>query len=216
MRARRLLIPKNHTRMTKNQTMLWGIILGTILGSFFGMVISAHAATSHYFVCGDLVLSGMTCSSDIFTVASGDAFHDGDGTPTIGSIVYPMLDATNYYVSWNGTGTGNCTFNLWSPTSGAITSYNGGCGGTHTDEVIKPGTGNSNANGLNFTSTFTGTIDSLCVTDTIGGCSAPPPPADATSTAATSTIEQSQTNLAYAWFIFFFSFFGMIWLLRKH
>jgi len=33
---------------------------------------------------------------------------------------------------------------------------------------------------------------------------------------ATSTIEQSQMNLALAVFMFHLSFFGMIWLLRKH
>jgi len=33
---------------------------------------------------------------------------------------------------------------------------------------------------------------------------------------ATSTIEQSQTNLFYGFFVFFVSFFGVVWLFRKN
>jgi len=33
---------------------------------------------------------------------------------------------------------------------------------------------------------------------------------------ATSTIEQTQTNLFYAFVLFYFGMFGMIWLIRKH
>jgi len=33
---------------------------------------------------------------------------------------------------------------------------------------------------------------------------------------ATSTIEQAQSNLAWGFWFFFLSFFGVIWLLRKH
>jgi len=33
---------------------------------------------------------------------------------------------------------------------------------------------------------------------------------------ATSTVEQAQTNLYYAFVLFYISMFGMIWLMRKH
>jgi len=40
--------------------------------------------------------------------------------------------------------------------------------------------------------------------------------ASSTIASATSTIEQTQSNLFNAFFIFFASFYGMVWLMRKH
>jgi len=41
-------------------------------------------------------------------------------------------------------------------------------------------------------------------------------PSGGSTGGATSTVEQAQTNLAFAFAFFFVSFFGVIWLLRKH
>jgi len=50
------------------------------------------------------------------------------------------------------------------------------------------------------------------VIDVVAGVTPP----DVVDMTATSTIEQSQSNLAQAFWIYFACFFGMIWLLRKH
>lgn len=48
------------------------------------------------------------------------------------------------------------------------------------------------------------------------GCYVPPDPPDIDIGGATSTIEQTQQNLSTAFFVFFISFLGVVWLLRKH
>lgn len=180
--------------------------IATLCGLIAALAPAAsYAVTTHHYVCADFSIAAgsPTCTSDIVHMSGTDGYVDTGGI---------NLSGGTWYVTMTYTGSGDAQFR----TNGTVTD-----GSYHVfsaslaDYAYTVPSNADNRLKLEANSSFSGTLANICVSDTTGQCTVAPPPPSGMG-GATSTIEQSQTNLAYAVYMFMIAMFGMVWLMRKH
>lgn len=167
---------------------------------------------SKYFYIIVVFLASIACAPQVFAdVIIAPGCYDNPATVNYNLTtssqlnVYLAMGATPMANTTGSVGASSGTLNAFSWNTGAF------AGTTDGDYQVLAVTAMSCA-GLSYAACLAGnpgayseatfTIDSPC----------PVPPEQN----ATSTIEQVQQNTYYAFVIFMTTFFGMIWLLRKH
>jgi len=147
-------------------TKQWGTV--ALLVWVWIVPVSAFASTSHTFTCAELthdINGGGTCTGSTMTVAgTGERWRD-----TIA--IYPMTSGQTYYVSFSGNATGKIRVNGQSNyelTVSGVFNYTeypfvSNVSGEYAHRFFSnPGI-----------QTF-GTVSTVCITDTIGGCGGTP------------------------------------------
>jgi hypothetical protein len=194
--------------------MIYKLLIG--LG-FLILPSYALAANTHHFVCADFdtLINGASCASDIITISGATAAAQSNST-------YAYTSGTTYYISSTYAGTGHYGFAqdsgyTESPVSASWTAHSVTM--TTSDSAL-------NWSNLFFSGTFSGTLSSICITDTSGDCEASPPtPAtDASSTSPCASLGTTtdcfvvfnpNQDVANGVFFFFIGFWGVIWLFAK-
>lgn len=121
------------------------------------------------------------------------------------------LDVVGAYATYTSTFTGSTVL-----TSGHTYWYVLGRSGSTSNTAYyqsNAGTSVMWPNAQRYNGTIWSSPGTYNLWFTING-DAPTPPA--TSTAATSSLDQSQQNLAWAFLLFYITFLGTVWLMRKH
>jgi len=191
---------------------------------FLLLLPSWALAAHHNWVCADLAsmtVTGVTCSSDVFTFATGNHMEDPHA-------VYPIPSTTglDYYASYTQVGTGRMGVTIGGDNAGtAYQSVNGSASATDLHFVTVAGN-TANTVGFQFYTAgggstcggspcdFSGTVSSLCTSDTIGECAPPPAPPEA-AIGTSTPVDSAASDLFYGVLLFVIGFWGMIWFFRK-
>jgi len=147
--------------------------------------VPALAATSYTMICAD---SGIWTSGGTFSCTGTDVLNFTAGTNAhleSSPSNYHLTDNTTYYVSGTYSGTGNIAIGVGGDNVGSsyytasasfsdvpLTYPNGNTANTGTLQFYD-GSG-AVCNGVGCS--FTGSLTTVCITDTIGGCGTPTPP----------------------------------------
>jgi len=144
----------------------------------------------------------------VYTCANGDGTPDlgtvfePDGDPIIGLTPVDMCDSGQYF-----------DLAAYPDAAAWLANFNAGVYGTY--HLVQFDAATSVCNGApDYATCIAGMdYDSDFAFEMINAVTPPPDP---TPDLATSTVDQTQLNLAAAFFIFMWSLFGMVWLIRKH
>jgi len=202
---------------------LWTILLYVVVIVIGIMVwdLKRAEAVYHVYTCADgLTGAGASydCTDDIFTLASGGGASSYTDT---GGTVFTIADGTTYYISYNATRDGIGPYDgrfRFDGDSGNTDNSWLWVSGDNVDVEIPDTTGiGDNGHILIYASTQ-GSIQNLCISDTLGECGGTPDPDPATTTATTTvqTVDNPSQNVFNGMLLFMLSMFFAIFLARKH
>lgn len=182
--------------------------------SFFGVVFFAWFvlfapmfvfAASHTYTCSDWTLSnGSSCTADVlsFVASTGDA---------LGSINTYAAD-TPYYVVIMDSGSGGYRFYF---SNNIVSTYHAMTPGGTTEFILTP-PGSSSFAYIYDMGTFTGSVTSVCISDTsFAECPGGSSPTGTTTLLATSTVDKALDITYNGVLLYVIGFWGMIWFFRK-
>jgi len=196
--------------MTRAQ-IIWMTVVIFLVG--LGMMVittdAAHAQATFY-DCTDFPnISNATCTGDVLSLTTtGQAYDSSQGIK--------LSEGDVWYVSFVASGSGTGQF--WIAGDVTDSSIENLVDGITTAVPITAPSGNSWTS-LIFrgNSSFSGDVETICVTMTEGECEdiPPEPPATTTATSTLTVVHNPTLDMFLGIVLFFFVFVFIVWFFRR-